>query len=49
MAETQDDEEKFNKNFQLDMEEQRKGIKVRKEEMERLRILEEEKKAKKRM
>jgi len=47
-ADIGDDDEKFNKNIVLDMEEQRKGIKRQKEEIERLRIIEEEKKAKKR-
>jgi len=48
VSDTGDDDEKFNKNMVLDMEEQRKGIKAKREEMERLRVLEEEKKAKKR-
>jgi hypothetical protein len=48
MSDGLDDDEKFNKNMVLDMEEQRKGIKKQREELERLRLLEEEKKAKKR-
>ena len=44
-----EDEEKFNNMVRLDMDEQRKQIKERREELERLRQIEEEKKAKKRM
>lgn len=42
-----DDEEKFNKMINLDMEEQRKNIKFKREEFIRRKALEEEKKSKK--
>ena len=46
-AEGNDDEEKFNKMINLDMEEQRKNIKVKRDEYIRRKQLEEEKKTKK--
>ena len=41
-----DDEEKFNKMVNLEMEDQRKKIKLQREELERKRVLAEEKKEK---
>lgn len=46
-TEPNDDEEKFNKMINLDMEEQRRNIKVKKDEYNRKRLIEEEKKRKK--
>ena len=43
----QDDEEKFNRMINLDMEEQRKSIKLKRDEAIRRKQIEEEKKAKK--
>jgi hypothetical protein len=43
---TQDDEDKFNKMMNLEMEEQRKKIKVARIEQERKKIMESEKKEK---
>ena len=42
-----DDEEKFNKMINLDMEEQRKNIKLKREEFIRKKLIEEEKSKKK--
>ena len=42
-----DDEEKFNRMINLDMEEQRKNIKIKRDEFIRRKQLEEEKKSKK--
>jgi hypothetical protein len=42
-----DDEEKFNRMINLDMEEQRKNIKIKRDEYIRRKQLEEEKKQKK--
>ncbi len=42
-----DDEEKFNKMINLDMEEQRKNIKLKREEFIRKKQIEEEKSKKK--
>jgi len=47
MQEGGDDEEKFNKMINLDMEEQRKNIKIKREEFIRKKQIEEEKKTKK--
>jgi hypothetical protein len=47
MQEGGDDEEKFNKMINLDMEEQRKNIKIKREEFIRKKHIEEEKKTKK--
>jgi hypothetical protein len=41
-----DDEEKFNKMVNLEMEDQRKRIKLQREEVERKRVIAEEKKEK---
>ena len=46
MAGEADDEEKFNKMINLDMEEQRKNIKLKRDEFIRKQKIEEEKKAK---
>ena len=43
----QDDEEKFNRMINLDMEEQRKNIKLKRDEAIRKKQIEEEKKLKK--
>ncbi len=44
-----DDEEKFNKMINLDMEEQRKNIKLKREEFIRKKAIEEEKAKKKKV
>jgi hypothetical protein len=46
-GEGNDDEEKFNKMINLDMEEQRKNIKIKRDEYIRRKQIEEEKKTKK--
>ena len=45
-AEPTDDEEKFNKMINLEMEDQRKKIKVQKHEVERKKVFDAEKKEK---
>ena len=47
LGEGGDDEEKFNRMINLDMEEQRKNIKIKREEFIRRKQIEEEKKSKK--
>ena len=44
-----DDEEKFNRMINLDMEEQRKNIKLKREEFIRKKLIEEEKLKKKKV
>jgi len=43
-GENDNDEEKFNKMVNLDMEDQRKKIKVQKDEFERRKIIDQERK-----